>query len=119
MSAGKLVGLCFDLRDATHKAHLKTTSYAEHMALDAFYKDIVEHADAIAEGVQGRTGKLITDYGTFKLPPETPILEHLTKARTWIDTNRNDVSDAREIQNDIDSLLSLFNSTIYKLTFLK
>lgn len=119
MSAGKFVGLCFELRTAAHIAHLKSVSYSEHIALSLFYEGIVPLADSVAEGVQGRSGELITDYGNFKIKDGTPILDTLKMARTWIDKHRSGVSDASETQNDIDSIVSLLNSTIYKLEFLK
>ena len=51
--AGKYVALLFLARDVAHRVHLKTKSFSEHMALNEFYNDIVEHADAFAEAYQG------------------------------------------------------------------
>jgi len=114
---GKIIGLCFMLRDAAHKAHLSSTSYAQHMALGTFYSSIIELSDGLAESIQGRTGELLVvpDFQIGK----TDIVDILASGRAWIDENRHRVSVHTEIQNDIDSVLTLLNLTIYKLTFLK
>ena len=52
-TAGKYVALLFLARDIAHRVHLKTKSFSEHMALNEFYNDIVEHADDFAEAYQG------------------------------------------------------------------
>lgn len=120
MSAGELVGMCFEIRNAAHKAHLKTPSYSQHKALDDFYNEIIVLADGLAESWQGRTGALIEDYAKANISDDPEkILEVLKKGREWIDTNRQSVSEHSEIQNQIDEILTLFNSTIYKLVFLK
>ncbi len=53
---GRLIALLFFARDVTHREHLKTTSYAQHVALNEFYEAIVGNADSIAEAYQGRNG---------------------------------------------------------------
>ena len=56
MKAADFVGYLFLARDVTHSVHLNTRSYAKHKALQKFYEDIVDHADAFAEAYQGRHG---------------------------------------------------------------
>ena len=50
---GELIAILFLAREIAHREHLKTRSFAAHMALNEFYNDIVERADAIAESYQG------------------------------------------------------------------
>ena len=45
----QFIGLLFASRDYAHKAHLNTDSYAQHMALNAFYDEIIPLADDLAE----------------------------------------------------------------------
>ena len=54
----KLVGIMMMSRTMAHKAHLKTGSYAKHVALKEFYEEIVEELDEIAEAYQGKYGLL-------------------------------------------------------------
>ena len=102
---------------AAHFAHLLTPSYAQHIALNTFYDDIIDVADAFAEGFIGRFGK----FDAFPNVKESStdgltIVGNLTK---WIDANRGVIAENPEIQNDIDAILSLCNSTAYKLRELK
>ena len=119
--SGELVGRCFQARTEAHIAHLTTKSFAQHKALNEFYDEIVDLADAFAENAQGRAGALLkyprisprsSDSDTSK--PLT-VIEAL---RTWVDENRDDCGDESELQNLIDEIVALCNSTIYKLTFL-
>ena len=38
----QLISLFFLARDIAHKEHLRTDSYARHMALGSFYDDIID-----------------------------------------------------------------------------
>ena len=55
-TAANLIALLFLARDLTHRAHLKTNSYAQHVALNEFYDAIVGFADTFAETYQGMKG---------------------------------------------------------------
>ena len=50
----ELIALLFLAREIAHREHLKTRSFAAHMALNEFYTGIIENADAIAEAYQGQ-----------------------------------------------------------------
>lgn len=54
MLIGRLIAIMFLSRDVAHREHLRTQSYAQHMALGSFYEGIIDRADAIAEAYQGR-----------------------------------------------------------------
>lgn len=113
----ELFARCRAASTAAHFAHLMTPSFAQHMALNTFYDEIIGLADAVAEGMIGRYGKFeafpnVREASTDGLT----IVGNLTK---WIDSNRGFIAENSEIQNDIDSILSLCNSTAYKLRELK
>ena len=113
----ELFARCRAASTAAHFAHLITPSYAQHVALNVFYDEVIVLADAVAEGLIGRYGKFdafpnVREASTDGLT----VVGNLTK---WIDANRALVTDASEIQNDIDAILSLCNSTAYKLRELK
>jgi len=114
---GEFIALLFMARDIAHREHLKTKSYAQHMALGEFYPEIIEFADKIAEAYQGCEGKLIsipyvknTASGTV----DSILRSHLE----WIKKNREKLSDESSIQNIIDEIVALYQSTLYKLKFL-
>jgi len=112
-----LIALCFESRTKSHIAHLQTKSYAEHKALDEFYHQIIELTDAFAESYQGL-------YGIIEHFPDVEIkcddgLRIVEITREWIDKNRDMCGSFSELQNAIDNIVSLCNSTIYKITNLK
>lgn len=114
---GEFIALLFMARDITHREHLKTRSYAQHMALGAFYPAIIEFADSLAEAYQGCEGKLITvPYvkNTATGSVDSILRSHLE----WISKNRKKLSDESSIQNIIDEIVGLYQSTLYKLKFL-
>ena len=114
---GEFIALLFMARDITHRAHLKTRSYAQHMALGAFYPEIIELADSLAEAYQGCEGKLINiPYvkNTVNEDVESILRNHLK----WVENNRKKLSDESSIQNIIDEIVDLYQSTLYKLKFL-
>jgi hypothetical protein len=114
--AGELVVTLFHARTAAHILHLQTKSYAEHVALNEFYDGVVDLADAIAEAFQGIYGLLEFPKESYKQP--TDAVRFLTQLRSWVADNREDCCPDTEIQNMIDEVLSLIDSTLYKLRFL-
>lgn len=122
--AGVLVALCFELRNKAHIAHLQAKgpgSYATHKALDTFYNEIIEHADAYAENYQGRYG-IIETYPMKEVSIEStgqPIGAMIDALRSWIDQNRGHCGPESELQNLIDNIVELCNSTLYKLRNLR
>jgi hypothetical protein len=102
----------------THILHLQTTSYAEHVALGEFYTELPELVDTVIESIQGRYGQII-QYPQDYFVPSNSGLEELEALKTYVEQNRQFLPQDSEIQNDVDAISSLINSTIYKLKFLK
>jgi len=101
-----------------HMAHLQTRSFAEHMALGTLYEELPGLVDALIESYQGKYG-LVMDYpAPSKLPPLGNPVAMVTQLNLYVDQNREKVSDDSEIQNAIDEIVTLLNSTTYKLKFL-
>ena len=116
---GELIMRLFHARTNAHVLHLKTRSYAQHKALNEFYDAIVDLADTIAEAYQGSHGLIENFPPRYTMADEPlPMLKGLC---TWIKDNRYSVADKSEsnIQNEIDNVVTLIDSTIYKLQFLK
>ena len=114
---GEFIALLFMARDITHREHLKTRSYAQHMALGAFYPAIIELADSLAEAYQGCEGKLIQI--PYIKNTATGSVDSILKSHLeWIEKNRKKLSEESSIQNIIDEIVGLYQSTLYKLKFL-
>lgn len=111
-----LIAHLFLARELAHRAHLRTRSYAQHMALGAFYDAIVDAADTLAEAYQGRFGLM----GTIPVltgDPEAPILDALKAHVDWIASQRYRAVAMEDtaIQNLIDEAVAVYLSAIYKL----
>lgn len=101
----------------THMYHLKSRSYAEHKALGAYYEGVSDIIDSLIEAYQGKYGLVenyILDAGGM---PESP-LEYMIGLSEFVKTGRADFVQDSEMQNIIDEIASLIDSTLYKLRFL-
>jgi hypothetical protein len=118
-AASKFINVLFLSRTIAHQMHLATESYAQHAgALQGFYENIVDLADGLAEQWQGEYEELL------KLTPlgakETEPLKYFKATKKWIQDNRKEAFGTDSaLQNDVDEIVKLFRSTIYKLRFLK
>lgn len=131
-AAAELVARCFAARTFAHYAHLSTTSYAQHKALQHFYEDILDATDAFIECWMGVYGKVeMKDFPQVRIPTGAPV-QVITDLRTWIAENREECCEAAkddeesegeeagctELANLLDNILAVADKAIYKLKFL-
>ena len=95
------------------KNHLKTSKYAAHMALDEYYKEMPELVDTLIENYQGIYGK-VDDYKNILDFNEDPI-KYLKDLRDICVNSKELLQQNTELESDMDSILSLIDSTLYKL----
>ncbi len=102
-----------------HILHLTTTSYSEHKALEFFYTEVGGLVDDFIEAFQGKYG-LLHDFTTDYVLP-TNALEYLTYLKDEVEAVRRmpRFPQDSELQNTVDEIAQLIDSTIYKLRFLK
>jgi hypothetical protein len=119
MKACDFVGILFLARDVTHSVHLNTRSYSKHKALQKFYENIIDLADAFAEAYQGRHG-LIGPISLMSAKKTSNVIEFLEGQLAEIESVRYDVVDKSDssMQQLIDNIIELYLSTLYKLRFL-
>ena len=111
MAPAKFIGELFKSRDAMHIAHLMTTSYAEHKALNAYYDGILDLTDSFTEKYFGANKRV-----EFVIPEsknEKPV-EHLNRIAAMISSERDNYSS--DLQNIMDEMLGLVYETLYLLT---
>lgn len=109
----KMIGIMMMSRTYSHMAHLKTDSYAKHVALDEFYTGLVDQVDCFAEIAQGLKGKLDIPYVDLKGEVSDPIKtlqSHLTMLE-----NLGKGCEGRALNAVLDNIVILYVSTIYKL----
>jgi hypothetical protein len=119
MNAADFVGLLFLARDVTHSVHLNTRSYSKHVALNTFYDDIIDRADAFAEAYQGRHG-LIGPITLHSAKKTNNVIEFLEDSLKQIEDCRYEICDKSDssLQQLIDNIVELYLTTLYKLRFL-
>jgi hypothetical protein len=116
---GMMVAMIFVARDLTHRQHLRTGSYAEHVALGAFYEGVIPLVDGFVEAYQGRFNELLEiPLGDNEFEGE--ISDILEQQMAWIDDNRAQICPKTEtaLNNSLDEIVTLYQSTLYKLRFL-
>lgn len=115
-TCGALMMELMHARTNAHMLHLKTRSYAAHKALGEFYDEIVDLIDSLAEAYQGRYG--IINYPDVPFKQEADAIMMIKTLRRYIDDNRIGMVPDSELQNILDEIVALMDSTLYKLEFL-
>ena len=117
-TVAKFLSTLFNSRDQAHIFHLQTSSYAAHKALNEYYDEIVDIVDGLVESYQGKYG-IITNYPHSYHLPKNPPLAYLESLQGFVQEARQSLPQDSELQNEIDSIATLLNSTCYKLTRLR
>lgn len=117
---GTFVSTLLHSATLTHLMHFKTTSYSQHVALAAYYDEIPELVDSLVESIQGAYETIIEPYPSmFGNGNGDDPLAYMVSLRNYVRDYRGQMPQDSEIQNDIDSIATLLNHTVYKLKFLK
>jgi hypothetical protein len=118
---GQFVSTLFASRTQAHIFHLQTDSFVVHKALNKYYDKIVGLTDDFVEGYQGKHG-IISGYSNVSLQEHQNsegIITYFTLLDNYITKTRQVVCQDSFLQNIIDEIVALINSTLYKLKFLK
>lgn len=116
----ELMSMLLHSRTQIHIQHLQTKSYAEHKALNEYYDGIGDLVDGLIESYQGKY-ELLKGYKNYDIEEykssETTI-SYLKELCHKVISVRESTKDGY-IQNQLDNVCELINSTLYKLRFLK
>jgi hypothetical protein len=118
---GQFVSTLMASRTQAHIFHLQTPSFAAHKALNDYYDGIVDIIDGLVESYQGKYG-IITGYGNIALQEYQSceaIIMYFETLCMYVEKSRGMICQDSYIQNQIDEIVALIKSTIYKLRFLK
>jgi len=102
-----------------HILHFQSLSYSQHMALGAYYDEVGDLVDGFVEAFQGKYGLLTNYKADYELPATEPVA-YLTYLKDEVETLRRMAGFPQdsELQNEVDTIANLINSTLYKLRFL-
>jgi len=104
----------FAARDVAHREHLRSRSYAQHMALDDFYRQVIDAADELIEAYQGQFGP-IGDF-TVQTRKVDDIAAYLRDDVDWMQSVRDVIAnDDPAVLNLLDGVCAIYLRTIYKL----
>lgn len=102
------------------RCHLTTDSYSEHMALDEFYSKMPDLLDTLIEDYMGLYGKLTSFSSLFGASgPEMSAIDFMSRLRSFVIKGENQFIQDDELRSDVDAILSLIDTTKYKLINLK
>lgn len=101
----------------THFFHWSTDSYAKHVALNEYYDEIVDLIDQFVESYMGKYGR-ITKFPTQYHQPKDPV-NYLKSLQSFVMEARQELPQDTELQNIVDEIADLINTTTYKLVNLK
>jgi hypothetical protein len=116
MTVQEYVSSLLEIQDISHIAHLQTTSFAEHKALNELYDGIADQFDAYVEAYQGKYG-IIKGYKSFKLEEGLDMVDYLKEKMTAFETYKSTLTDGY-LQQLVDNTQELLSTTLYKLRFL-
>jgi hypothetical protein len=97
----------------THIMHLQTDSYAAHKALGKYYEGIEDLIDSWIEAYQGKYSIIETYDNTFATH-DNP-LQYMITLSEYVSRIRKTLPADTELQNIVDEMASLIDSTIYML----
>jgi len=116
MTAPEYISALFEIEIVSHIAHLQTSSFAEHKALNELYDAIADQADAYTEAYQGKFG-IVKGYKPIKMQEGVNMVEYLKSKMAEFESYRNSLSEGY-LQQMVDNTQELLSSTLYKLRFL-
>lgn len=104
------------------KLHLKAKKYSIHVILEEYYNDALDMIDAFIEHYQGICGCTIIDGSVSDVLVSDDPFTYFNSLKDYVLNFSNDSNifneKNSEIKSDIDDILRLIDSTLYKLSHL-
>lgn len=114
MCVAKLASCLLHSREQVHIAHLQTSSYAKHKALNDYYDEVVDLVDRLVESAQGRLGQIITGYTTKPIQDNIDPITYFNTLLMEVEMYRKDL-EYPFLEQVCDEIIELICSTKYKL----
>ena len=101
------------------KLHLKAKKHSTHVILEEYYEEAFDIIDGFIEHYQGiYKCVIVDDVNLISLKNEDPLV-YFTDLKNYVSNFANNSNNFNErtfeIKSDIDDLLRLIDSTLYKL----
>ena len=112
-AASRLLMVLLHSATIAHVLHWKTPSYSIHKALGKYYQQMPDLTDTLAESLFGKYST-ITDFEDHFMMEDSP-LQYMTEIQEYVTSQRKLIAQDSEIQNSVDTIMELLNTTVYKL----
>jgi hypothetical protein len=114
------ISTLFHSRTQAHTFHLQTNSFAAHSALNVYYDEIIDIVDGLVESYQGRYGILKGYQGMSENLEydDNIVVKYFEALCMYVEKNRQLLPQDSYIQNQVDEIVALIESTKYKLIYL-
>jgi hypothetical protein len=114
------VSTLFHSRTQAHTFHFQTNSFTAHKALNKYYDSIIDLVDSLIESYQGRYGILKGYKGMADVLEydENVVVKYFEALCMYVEKNRPLLPQDSYIQNQVDEIVALIESTKYKLIYL-
>ena len=119
---GLFIGTLLQSRNQAHIYHWQVQgvgSDAAHRALGEYYDGIVDIVDKLVESIQGRHGIIRGYRMPQELREDGGFVKYFEALSKFVETTRTQVPQDSYIQNQIDTIIELIETTRYKLVNLK
>jgi DNA-binding ferritin-like protein len=111
--AAKLLMVLLHSATIAHVMHWRTDSFSQHKALGKYYEQMPALADSLAESLFGKYSTIDEFPDFFML--EYGALQYMTEIQKYVESQRKLIAQDSEIQNAVDEIMDLLNTTVYKL----
>jgi hypothetical protein len=110
-----IISQLFAARDIAHRLHLRTRSFAAHLALGDLYERLIDLADELAEVYQGKYGLMDFPNPIFTFSEQDPII-FIRELAQWAENTRAIFNpEDTHLLNEWDSVISTIYRAKYKL----
>ena len=118
----KFISNLLNIRQQAHVYHWQAVgegSNAVHEALNEYYDKIVKKVDGLVESIQGRNG-IIRGYNLeFAVREDNKPLIYFQALVKYVEAVRQRLPQDSYVQNQIDEIVDLLETTKYKLENLR
>jgi hypothetical protein len=102
-----------------HWQVLEEGSYSAHKALDEYQDGIEDLIDTLVESYQGRFGIVRGFKQPMTIREDNDPIPYFEALRKYVEINKYNFTQTSYVQNQVDEIMSLIESTLYKLKNLK
>ena len=96
-----------------HFMHWATSSRSDHQALGDYYEEIIEKVDKFAESYMGRYERLKKFPDDFHSATDPD--KYFESLKSFVEEARKHLPQDSELQNRVDDIAELINTTLYQL----